>query len=53
VDPTSVSPRTTTFVPDRSVGQIDSDYKSDIRLEIPDCQVADDGMDDMWHNSDE
>jgi len=52
VEPTSVSPRTTTCVPDRSVGQIDSAYESDLGLEIADCQVADEGMGDMQHNSD-
>ena len=39
-DPTAVSPWTTTFVPDRSIGQIDSAYESDLGLEIADCQVA-------------
>jgi len=52
VDPTSVSPRTTTFVLDRSVGQINSDNESDLGLEIADCQVADEGMGDMLHKSD-
>ena len=53
MDPTSVSRQTTTFAPDRSLCQIDSDYESDLGLEIADCQVADEGMGDMLHNSDE
>jgi len=51
-DPTAVSPLTTIFVPDRSVGQIDSNYKFDLGLEIADCQVADEGMGDMQDDSD-
>jgi len=50
---TSISMRTITIVPDRSVRQIASDYKSDLGLEIADCQVAHEGMGDMRHNSDE
>jgi len=52
-DPTLVSPQKTRFVPDRRVGQIDSDSGSDLGLEIAYCQVADQGMGDMRHNSDE
>jgi len=52
-EPPFVLPLMTTFIPDRSVGQIDSDYKSDLGLEIADCQVADEGIRDMEHDSDE
>jgi len=51
-DPTSVSLRMTTFVPDRSVGQIESNQESDLGLEVADFQVADEGMGDMQHDSD-
>jgi len=51
-DPTSVSLRMTTFIPNRNVSQSDSDYKSDLRLESADCQVVAEGRGDMQYDSD-
>ena len=51
-DPTSGSPRPTAFISDGNINRSDSDYESDPGLEIADCRVACNEIDDIEHDSD-
>src|SRR5437588_4152081 len=51
-NPTSGSPRPTAFISDGNINQSDLDYESDPGLEIADCWVACNKIDDIEHDLD-